>query len=192
MERRRAGVLEPLPLTIVRPGRVAAIQGAPGTGVTVVESGLLWAAAVSAEGRRLVLDVLGPGDVVGAPEGESSPCEVRAAGPVRLRAVDDRRAQAAMAARRRREVALALDLAFADAGQRIERRLVDLAARIGQPVAGGARIPLVLTQDDLAGLAATSRETANRTVRRLRREGRLEIERRGRYVVRQQLRLVDG
>jgi CRP/FNR family cyclic AMP-dependent transcriptional regulator len=192
MVRRPVGVLEPLPLTIVRPGRVAVAQGAPGTGVRVVELGFLRAAVVAPDGRRLLLDVLGPGEAVGVPDGVDAPCEIRAAGPVRLLAVQGSRAEAALAARHARDVAIALDLATLRAPARIERRLVDLAARFGTPVAGGMRIPVVLTQDDLAALAATSRETVNRTLRRLAREGRVERERRGRYVVRQQLRLVGG
>ncbi|MEX0984047.1 MAG: Crp/Fnr family transcriptional regulator [Actinomycetota bacterium] len=191
MVQRPVGVLEPLPLTIVRPGKVAALQGAPGTGVSVVEAGFLWASVVATDGRRLVLDVLGPGDAVGMPEGEEAPCEIRAASPVRLRGVRGHDAEAALAARHRRDVLLALELARTSAAERVERRLLDLAARVGRPAPGGARIPLLITQDDLAGLAATSRETANRAVRRLLRDGRLEMERRGRYVVRQQLRLVE-
>ena len=190
MVQRQVGVLEPLPLTIVRPGRVALAQGAPGVGVSVVETGYLWARVVTRDGRRLVLDLLGPGDTVGVPEGEESPCEIRAARPVRLRPVHGREAEAALAARHRRDIAVAVVLTCPGAHRRVERRLADLAERVGHPVPGGRRIPFTLTQDDLAGLAATSRETANRAVRRLLRDGRLEMERRGRYVVRQQLRLV--
>jgi CRP-like cAMP-binding protein len=69
---------------------------------------------------------------------------------------------------------------------------VDLAARFGTPVGDGVRIPIVLTQDDLAAMTATTRETVNRVLRRLIREGRVEVERRGRYVVRHQLRLVGA
>jgi CRP/FNR family transcriptional regulator, cyclic AMP receptor protein len=192
MSQRPARGFQPLPLTIVRPGHVAVAQGALGTGVTVVGSGLLWASAVADDGSRLVLDVLGPGDAVGEPDGVASPCEVRAAGPVRLRPVRGEEAERAIAARQARAVALALDLAFLDSGTRIQRRLADLATRIGLPSPTGIRIPLILTQDDLAGMAATSRETVNRVVRRLRRDGSIEIERRGRYVVRPPLRLVGG
>ena len=192
MIQRPAGALEPLSLTIVRPGRVAAIQGAPGQGVSVVQTGMLWACVVGPDGNRVVLDVLGPGDAVGMPEGVPASCEVRAASPVRLRPVRGHEAETALAARHRRDVALILDLASAGAAERVERRLVDLAERLGRPVPGGLRIPLVLTQEDLAGLAATSRETVNRALRGLVRHGRLEVERRGRYVVRHQLRLVGG
>jgi len=190
MVQRPLGVLEPLPLTIVRPGKVALAQGARGTGVSVVENGYLWARVVTKDGRRLVLDLLGPGDTVGVPEGEESPCEIRAARPVRLRPLQGQEAEAAAARRHRRDVALAVMLTCPGAHRRVERRLVDLAERIGQPVPGGRTIPITITQDDLASLAATSRETVNRTVRRLVNEGRLEVRRRGRYVVRQQLRLV--
>jgi CRP/FNR family transcriptional regulator len=190
MVQRPAGVLEPLPLTVVRPGRVALAQGAPGTGVSLVASGYLLVEVLTTEGRRLLLDVVGPGDAVGMPEGEPSPCEIRAAGPVRLRPVTGVAAVAGLAARHRRDVWLALELSGVAAPDRVERRLVDLASRLGVPVPGGHRIPVALTQDDVAALAATSRETTNRAIARLVRQGRLEVLRRGRYVVRQQLRLV--
>src|SRR5439155_3661225 len=94
------------------------------------------------------------------------------------------------AARVRRASILACDVAWLDVATRIERRLQDLAARFGRPVPGGTSIPITLRQDDLAALAGTSRETANRALRRLVERGRAQVERRGRYVVRSPLRLL--
>ncbi len=53
-------------------------------------------------------------------------------------------------------------------------RLDDLAARFGRPVAGGTAVRLALTQEDLAALCGTSRESANRAIRSLVRQGRIE------------------
>jgi DNA-binding IclR family transcriptional regulator len=49
---------------------------------------------------------------------------------------------------------------------------------------------VTLSQTDLALLTGLSRESVSRVVRTLTSIGRLERERRGRYVVRSQLRLV--
>jgi CRP-like cAMP-binding protein len=190
MAQRPTGVVQPLPLEVVRPGRVAVTQGARGAGVRIVEHGILRATVVASDGRRLLLDVLGPGDAVGMPEGMDEPCEIRAAGPVRLRPAPDAQVQEALAARHRRDVRVALDLATLGAPDRIWSRMSDLADRLGRPVPGGLTIPVVLMQEDVAALAGTSRETVSRTVRRLVREGRLEVGRRGRWIVRRQLRLV--
>jgi CRP-like cAMP-binding protein len=97
-----------------------------------------------------------------------------------------------LAARARRTEGLARDLAWLDVPMRIERRLQDLAARFGRPTEGGTVIPMRLTQEDLASLAATTRESTNRAVRGLVERGRLHVDHRGRYVVPSHLRLVSA
>jgi CRP/FNR family cyclic AMP-dependent transcriptional regulator len=188
--RRPEAVVQPLPLIIVRPGKTLVRQGETGAGAWRVESGILRASLVTPDGRELVLDLLGPGDVAGEPPGAVSTCTLQALGPARLRAIGAGELAPALAARAGRAAALASDVAWLDVGTRIERRLQDLAARFGRPVPGGTLIPITLRQDDLAALAGTSRETANRAVRRLTERGRIRVERRGRYVVRSPLRLV--
>ena len=181
---------EPLPLMVVRPGRVAVSQGQAGAGLWTIEHGLLRAWTVSAQGRTLTLDLLGPGDPIGEPDGGAAPCTVTALRPSRLRALPPASAAPALACRARRAAALAADLAWLDVPARIERRLQDLAARFGRPVPGGVLIPIALTQEDLASLAGTARETVNRALRALMERGRVDVERRGRYVVASQMRLV--
>jgi CRP/FNR family transcriptional regulator, cyclic AMP receptor protein len=182
---------EPLPLVILRPGQTLLAQGQPGHGVNVLETGLVRSWIVTAEGRSLTLDISGPGDGVGEPAGVRAPCTVTALRPTRARFVSNDVVMAALAVRSARISALATELAWLDVAARIERRLGDLAARFGRPVAGGVLVPFRLTQDDLAGLAGTSRESANRAVRKLVGKGRLRVERRGRYVVTRPLRLLN-
>jgi CRP/FNR family transcriptional regulator len=181
---------EPLPLLIVRTGGTPVLQGEPCAGLWIVESGTLRATVVTADGRELTLDVIGPNEAVGEPDGAPGACTVRALRPTRLRPVTGAAALAIVAARARRASALVGDLAWLDVATRIERRLQDLAARFGRPAHGGTLIPLRLTQDDLASLAGTTRESANRAIRGLVERGRIDVERQGRYVVRSQLRLV--
>ncbi|NTU83178.1 MAG: Crp/Fnr family transcriptional regulator [Chloroflexales bacterium] len=69
-------------------------------------------------------------------------------------------------------------LASHSAPQRVVRTLLDLADEHGVGELGGAtRIDLHLTQDDLASLAGTTRETVNRVLSGLRDQGLIQIER---------------
>jgi CRP-like cAMP-binding protein len=162
-------------------------QGAPGEGVWLVESGALRVGQVSDEGNELLLDVLGPGQGVGEPPGVLSPVTVRALRPCRLAPVSSRAAADLLVTRAHRAAALAADLAWLDVRARIERRLTDLADRFGRSVDGGRLILLALTQDEIAALAGTTRESANRALRALVADGTIRIAARGRYVVRSRL-----
>ena len=183
---------QPLPLMAVRRGQHVVRQGESFAGAWVVKSGALLASAVLDNGHVLALDVLGPGDLVGEPDGAPAECGVRALRPGRLRKVRLNESADLSAARARRIAALARDLAWLDVSTRIEERLVDLASRFGRPVPGGTLVPLPLTQEDLAALTGTSRETANRALRSLQREGRVSCVGRGRYVVSRSLQLVGS
>jgi CRP-like cAMP-binding protein len=182
--------VEPLPLVIVIPGRNFVRQGEATRGLWRIDSGVLRAEALAPDGRELVVDLLGPGDLVGEPGSEPSPVTVRAVRPARLQPVAPTAAGPLLARRAHRAVGLACDLAWRDVPTRVEHRLVDLAARFGRPVDGGTLIPLTLTQEEIASLAGTSRESANRALRVLLASGRIGRRRRGRYVVGARLRVV--
>jgi CRP/FNR family cyclic AMP-dependent transcriptional regulator len=175
---------------IVRPGKMLVRQGESGNGAWRIETGIMRVSLLTADGRELVLDLLGPGDVTGDPPGSPAACTIEALRPARLRAVGSDDLTVALAERAVRAATLACDVAWLDVATRIERRLQDLAVRFGRAVPGGTSIPIILRQDDLASLAGTSRETANRAIRRLIERGRIRVERRGRYVVRSPVRLV--
>jgi CRP/FNR family transcriptional regulator, cyclic AMP receptor protein len=193
MVQRPRGAVEPLPLLVLRPGQTPVRQGEACSGLWVVESGLLRASVVSADGRELALDLLLPGDAVGEPAGSASPCTVRALRPTRLRVAGRDAVPALLSARCRRLADLAGHLAWLDVAGRIQGRLDDLAARAGRPLPdGGTGVSIRLTQDEIASLAGTSRETANRALHRLMRHGAITAEGPGRYAVHRRLRLVDG
>ena len=63
------------------------------------------------------------------------------------------------------------------APQRVVRRLLDLAEHYGVSDGEATRIDLRLTQDDLASLAGTTRETVNRVLASLRDQGLIRVER---------------
>jgi CRP/FNR family transcriptional regulator len=82
-----------------------------------------------------------------------------------------------LAGRLRRTNIYAEHLAGHSAPQRVVRTLLDLADQHGVVEHGATRIDLHLTQDDLASLAGTTRETVNRVLSGLREQGLIQIER---------------
>jgi CRP-like cAMP-binding protein len=68
-------------------------------------------------------------------------------------------------------------LANLSASQRVVRQLCDLATRYGIADGGAIRIDLHLTQDDIASLSGTTRETVNRVLGNLRDQGLIRVER---------------
>jgi CRP/FNR family transcriptional regulator, cyclic AMP receptor protein len=184
---------QPLPLTLVLRQHATLIrQGASGDGLWMVESGALRVAVISDAGHELVLDVLGPGHVTGEPNGVPSPVTVRALRPSRLSPVSPRAAADLLTTRAHRAAALAAELAWLGVRARITRRLEDLAERFGRPVEGGRLILLPLTQDEIAALSGTTRESANRALRAMIADGEIRTAARGRYVVRTRFRSVGG
>jgi CRP/FNR family transcriptional regulator, cyclic AMP receptor protein len=166
-----------------RAGQQVVCQGEPEAAPRVVVSGALLATAVLADGQILASDVLGPGDLVGDPSGGPAASSVRALTASRLRPASGAELVALLSRRAGRLVDLACELAWLGVTQRMEHRLSDLAARFGEPVTGGLSLRLALTQEDLAALCGTSRESANRALRALQRRRRISVEGRGHYVV---------
>jgi CRP/FNR family transcriptional regulator, cyclic AMP receptor protein len=64
-----------------------------------------------------------------------------------------------------------LDFSGSDVSVRVARLLLHLAATYGNGNAGQAKIPMPLTQSDLASLAVASPPAVERALRRLREEG---------------------
>jgi len=82
-----------------------------------------------------------------------------------------------MAMRIRQSNAVAEQLAGLPASRRVIRQLLSLAARYGIADGGIIRIDLHLTQDDLASLSGTTRETVNRVLSSLRDQGLIQVGR---------------
>jgi CRP/FNR family transcriptional regulator, cyclic AMP receptor protein len=82
-----------------------------------------------------------------------------------------------LTARIRQSNSVAAQLANLSASQRVVRQLCDLASRYGIADGGAIRIDLHLTQDDLASLSGTTRETVNRVLSTLRDQGLIRVER---------------
>jgi CRP-like cAMP-binding protein len=177
---------EPLPL-VLGPSETVVVQGAPvPAGPWVVRSGLLLATRIAEDGRVLGVDLLGPGDIVGEPVGRESPVWVETLRRTRLQPASTDAQAALFAARAARAVALAGDLATLGVLDRVRLRMADLAARFGRsPPVGrsGVVVALPITQDLLASLCGTSRESANRALARLEQTGDLQMLGRGRFLL---------
>ena len=72
-------------------------------------------------------------------------------------------------------------MARLDVASRLVTELTSFAETLGEPVDGGLRIPLRLTQSDLASVVGASRERVNQTMVELRQRGLISID--GRYRV---------
>lgn len=59
---------------------------------------------------------------------------------------------------------------------RLGRLLLELAHQIGEHINGGYRFPLLLTHEEMASMACTTRETVTRTLGQFRKEGSITIE----------------
>ena len=68
-------------------------------------------------------------------------------------------------------------MAYQRVGQRLARRLVDLAQRFGVSTVRGTLIEARLTQQELAEMIGTTRETLAHTLADFRRRGLLDTER---------------
>jgi CRP-like cAMP-binding protein len=183
MVTRSARPPQPLPLIHARAGQQVVRQGDPDLAPHVVASGALLAAAVLPDGQVLACDVLGPGDLVGDPSGAPAASSVRAIATSRLRPAAGTELVSLLSRRAARLVDLACELAWLGVTERVERRLSDLALRFGEPAHGGLSVQLALSQEDLAALCGTSRESANRALHALQRRRRIWVEGRGHYVV---------
>lgn len=177
-------------------GQVILSEGRRPLAIYVVEAGAVALAATGRAGNRIVLGILGPGDVFGeqaliqwadrdrAEEAPTLLPEARALlvsrflmVPVGESAevtddVDLWRWLAAALARRvdeaNRTLARSLSLRLCE---RTLSLLLALARRWGRPSGGGTAIQFPLTQDDLAAMLGATRESVNRAVRGLVRAG---------------------
>jgi CRP-like cAMP-binding protein len=80
-----------------------------------------------------------------------------------------------MSGRLRRADEVIGNLALLDVYARVARAIRDLAQKQGEPVEGGVLIRERPTQQEMAGLIGTSRETVSRALSEFTRRGLLEM-----------------
>jgi len=157
--------------------------------VVVVHSGIV-KVTTNIDGREVVLDILGAGDIAGelaALDGRVRSASIVAMTPAAVDIIPAEPFISFLAARP--DVAMTLlrcmstrlrdasrrqvEYGALDAVGRVCRRLVELMGRYGQPAGGGGgvRIDAPLTQRDIAAWAGLSREAVVKALQSLRRLG---------------------
>jgi CRP-like cAMP-binding protein len=173
-------------------GEVVFHEGDSGDTLHIIESGLVAIRGTTPLGDVTMFAVLAAGETFGevalALEERERSASAVALAPARTlalhrRDVDELRGSVP-ALGRALEVALALTVRrlstrlleanYVATDTRVARRLVELA-RIVDDVSDGAVIPF--TQDDLAGLAGTTRQTVNKVLQELRAAGAIDLGR---------------
>lgn len=166
----------------------------------IIEEGSVRIYLPSPQGADLTLAVLGAGDFFGemalldgGPRSASATALRETAtlvlGRADFTAVLQSRPQSAMAvlaavAQRLREAdEMAGDLAFLDVGGRVAKKLLELAAAHGVQRPDGTLLELSLTQEGLANMVGVTRESVNRHLSTLRRQGVIAREGR-RFLIR--------
>jgi CRP-like cAMP-binding protein len=152
-------------------------EGDPGAFLCIVHAGRIKLSLTSPEGREIIIDLLGPGNVFGELallDGEPRSADAVATEPTELLLLErdefrrfllDRPSLAlellsVMSQRIRRDTRLLQDAAFLDVQARLARTIL-LRAQVGD---GGALVTPRLNQSDLAGLVGTTRETLNKWI----------------------------
>jgi len=160
-------------------GETVFLQGDPGTSLCLIETGRVKLGFTSPEGREVLLDLLGPGDVFGELallDGEPRSADAVAVEPTHLvllrreefvRFLEERprlavQLLAVLSRRLRRDAQLVQDAAFLDVPARLARILLRMAEAEGEAAEEGLVIRARLTQTNLAGLVGTTRETLNK------------------------------
>jgi CRP/FNR family transcriptional regulator, cyclic AMP receptor protein len=170
-------------------------EGAPGSEVFVVLSGRVKVTVTTPEGREIVLQFCGPGELIGEfsviDRGSRSgtaealePVEALAISAAEFRALIDKRPGFAVALLRnlvrrfRDSDRMRVEFAAAQTLGRVAARLIELVDRHGEPFDGGIAITLPLSQEELAGWTGSSREAVAKALHTLRDLGCIRTERR--------------
>jgi len=196
-----SGLLEHLHQRTFPAGASVLIAEQPGEAVYVIVSGSVKVHALRPDGTEVVLAVLGTGETLG--EMSAADSLGRSAGVLTLEQTDllwmDRRTFAASVASsavlsrnlfsvlsKRVRVANTRLIAMAtlDVSGRVASQLLSLAREYGLKGPEGRRIPMRLTQADLAALVGASRVSVNQALGRLRKGGAISTAEDGRLIVR--------
>lgn len=170
-------------------------EGEPADSLFVIERGLVRVSRTSRQGRELVLELLGAGAMIGelgvleasgtqtadAMAVEATSCVALGRDDLRalVRATPELglRLLATLVDQVRNKDDELAEVAFLDLPGRLAHKLLQLADRHGEPVAGGTRITVRVPQAELAAMIGSSRENVNRTLGRFVTTGAVAIDR---------------
>jgi CRP/FNR family transcriptional regulator, cyclic AMP receptor protein len=175
-------------------GHTVFVEGEPGDRLYIVISGKVKIGRRSPDGHDNLLTIAGPSDMFGelsifdpGPRTSSATTitQVRAVSMDRamLRAwIADRPETAeqllrVLARQHRRTTNNLADLIFTDVPGRVARQLLQLARRFGIQEHGALRVTHDLTQEEIAQLVGSSRETVNKTLSDFAQRGWIQLDR---------------
>jgi CRP/FNR family cyclic AMP-dependent transcriptional regulator len=164
----------------------------PGDALFVIASGKVKVVLYGETGREVILSILRAGDFFGEMallDRQPRSANVVAVEDAQLLGLDREGFQthiaqhpstalailAEMSGRLRRADEVIGNLALLDVYARVARAIRDLAQKQGEPVEGGVLIRERPTQQEMAGLIGTSRETVSRALSEFTRRGLLEM-----------------
>jgi CRP/FNR family transcriptional regulator, cyclic AMP receptor protein len=172
----------------------------PGEAVYVVLRGSIKVHLLTSDGAEVILAVLGPGEVVGEMSladslGRSASVTTLEesifvwidrtifrsgieGSPVLARNLAD-----ILSRRMRLANAHLLSLAALDVPGRVASQMLSLSREYGKETTDGVRIPIRLTQSDLAALVGASRVRVNQVLGYLRKRGLISIDSEGHFTV---------
>jgi CRP/FNR family transcriptional regulator, cyclic AMP receptor protein len=172
----------------------------PGEAVYVVLRGSIKVHLLTSDGAEVILAVLGPGEVVGEMSladslGRSASVTTLEesifvwidrtifrsgieGSPVLARNLAD-----ILSRRMRLANAHLLSLAALDVPGRVASQMLSLSREYGKETTDGVRIPIRLTQSDLAALVGASRVRVNQVLGYLRKRGLISIDSEGHFIV---------
>lgn len=168
-------------------------KGDPGNTLYAVMRGRLKASVAGGEGKEIVFNLMGPGEVIGEIallDGSARSATVEAVEPSELLSLQRRdlvamlerhpkvaiRLATVLAQRLRRLSALTEDTRFLNLPARLAKKLLELAASHGAKTAAGVRIGVKLPQHQLGEMVGTSRESVNKQLRAWVAEGWIRVE----------------
>jgi CRP-like cAMP-binding protein len=175
-------------------GSIVYLEGDPSDVIQIVIGGCVKISKVSADGGEIIIMFARPGDTCGLPaalvDGARRATQGEATEDSVLLALDReslyellereplvmRRVLENVASMARFELDAHSGVAFLDLPARVAMKLLDLAEEFGEPADGGTRIARRVSQRDLAGMVAASREKVNRVLAGLVEEGAIRQE----------------
>jgi CRP/FNR family cyclic AMP-dependent transcriptional regulator len=163
--------------------------------VIIILAGRVKVICISEDGREVLLDIRGPGDLIG--EMSALDDEPRSASAIALEPVDalvltasqfrgimdsvpgiSRLVTQTLSRRLRDSDCRRLEFAVHDTGGRVAARLLELSERYGVETPDGLRIDLPISQQELASWTGSSREAVGKALHAMRELGWLRTQRR--------------
>jgi CRP/FNR family cyclic AMP-dependent transcriptional regulator len=168
------------------------LKGSPGTGMMAVIKGEIRISGPGADGREVIFNMLGPGDIFGEVallDGGERSADATATTACEVLVIERRnflpflerhppvatKLLIALCAKLRRTTEQVEDLALLDLPARLAKKLLSLARTHGRQTERGLLIDTKLSQGELAKSLGTSRESVNKQLARWQRDGFLRV-----------------